>query len=145
MAIQTPDVDLATFLAGLGTFGVLGTDIKYGPRRSVLELGNDTATIWLESQPGQAPFDMMNQAISGSIYYPKVMLIVLSAADAREAGLTKARQVRQALHLKTVPSSSPAAYLICRSTQSDVNYDGPIPEMNGQHEFSDNFELTWVG
>ena len=142
MAAPTPEQDVAAALAtALGL--AVGTDIKYGVKRSPLEPGNDTVSIWVAPTGGPPPDDFLNAAVEGSIFHASLQCLVLSPAsdpDNFASGLALARQVRDALHTKTV-----GGYIMCRVQQSE-----PFPlgaDEAGRWEFSVNIQIDfkWRG
>lgn len=136
---MSPEVDVAAALATALSLTV-GTDIKYGPRRSVVEAGDANVTIWVHATGGPAPMPFLNATVEGSFYDSSVQVVSLSASDDFAGGLTTARAIRDALHTKTI-----SGYVICVADQSEPFYLGQIAEADGQHEWSQNFSLKWKG
>lgn len=116
MAAPTPEQDVAAALAAALTL-VVGTDIKYGVKRSPLEPGNDTVSIWVAPTGGPPPEDFLNAAVDGAMFHASLQVLVLSPSsdpDNYSAGLLLARQARDALHTKTI-----GTYIAVRVVQSE--------------------------
>lgn len=136
------DIALQLHAKGVGVFAGTGSDtIKLGLPRGVDEPGLSGVVLYVAARGGPPPVPYM-PASQGSIFTTNIEVVVRADADSQEAGITKARDVRRALHTRAPTDTALAGYISLTAQTSEPLSWGANEA--GQWEWKIVFSLQWL-